>query len=234
MAGSNQGGKRAPGSRERSYLHARVRAVPLQWRSVSNAIAARFQEGSGHDTSAVLYGIWRSQIGRPRDELTVIVAWPDGNGLVDEFADLVSGIDGITDHFATMMTATLRPTNHEPPRRQGNYAFRWFELPACHWDEFEELCASAWPGFEMAYDSQIIGLWRMVDDTQDSEAPIRSLLLTRRPNLAMWERSKIPQGTAESEVRRKLSRRYDLCTDTVVFTTTLLTAEDEGDEVRWT
>jgi hypothetical protein len=62
----------------------------------------------------------------------------------------------------------------------------------------------------------------------------RTLLLTRRPNLAMWERSKIPEGGAESEVRRKLSRRYDLCDSTYVYTTTLLTADDQPDEVRWT
>jgi len=59
-------------------------------------------------------------------------------------------------------------------------------------------------------------------------------LLTRRPDLAMWERSKIPQGEAEAEVRRQLSRRYDLCDDTYVYTTTLLSAEDQQDTVRWT
>jgi len=50
----------------------------------------------------------------------------------------------------------------------------------------------------------------------------------------MWERSKIPADAAESEVRRQLSRRYDLCDDTWVYTTTLLTAEDHTDEVHWT
>ena len=38
----------------------------------------------------------------------------------------------------------------------------------------------------------------------------------------------------EMEVRRKLSRRYDLCDSTCVYTTTLLTAEDSQDTVRWT
>ena len=50
----------------------------------------------------------------------------------------------------------------------------------------------------------------------------------------MWERSKIPQGEAEAEVRRQLSRRYDLCDDTYVYTTTLLNAGDQQDTVRWT
>ena len=58
--------------------------------------------------------------------------------------------------------------------------------------------------------------------------------MTRRPNLAMWERSKLPSGAAEAEVRDKLSRRYDLCDWTVVSTSTLLTATDVQDTARWT
>ena len=38
--------------------------------------------------------------------------------------------------------------------------FRWFVTPASNWQEFLDLCAQAWPGFESAYDSQVIGLWR--------------------------------------------------------------------------
>ena len=117
------------------------------------------------------------------------------------------------------------------PHRQGNYAFRAFETPARHWAEFLELCAAAWPGFESSYDSQVIGLWRF---DEDRDGLRRSLLLTRRPDLAMWERSKIPQGGAEAEVRRKLSRRYELCDATCVYTTTLLSADDAQDTVRWT
>jgi len=125
----------------------------------------------------------------------------------------------------------------DPPRRQGNFAFRWFETPAEHWPEFLELCEGAWPGFESSYDSQVIGLWRLESggdsDPELEDAPVRSLLLTRRPDLAMWERSKLPANEAEAEVRRKLSRRYDLCDWTTVYTTTLLTAEDKADEARW-
>ena len=141
------------------------------------------------------------------------------------------------------MTPTLRPTDTQPPVHQGNYAFRWFVTPEQDWPEFLELCAQAWPGFEAAYDSQVIGLWRCSGDStgrQGDEATgivnagsIRSLLLTRRPNLAMWERSKLPQGSAEAAVRDALSRRYDLCTWTVVYTTTLLTAMDVADRARW-
>ena len=84
--------------------------------------------------------------------------------------------------------------------------------------------------FEKNYDSEIIGLWRLCDKVNDN---IKTLLLTRRPNLAMWERSKIPLTDEEKEVRSKLSKRYDLCSWTNVYTTTLLTANDVSDTVRW-
>jgi hypothetical protein len=87
------------------------------------------------------------------------------------------------------------------------------------------------PGFEAAYqDSQIIGLWRYDDH---ADGLIDSVMLTRRPDLAAWERTKLPQGARESEVRRTLSRRYDLCDATYVHTTTLLTASDRADDARW-
>jgi len=212
------------------YVYHGITAAPRQWKSVSDALqetgSRRLVEAGG-----ALYGIWRSQIGRPRDEVTAMTVWPDVAAAAGANAALCDGIDDIRECESERMVPTLRPDSPAPPTRQGNYAFRWFETPAEHWDEFLDLCAGAWPGFEASYDSQVIGLWRSLDD---NDAMRRSLLLTRRPNLAMWERSKIPEGEAEMEVRRKLNRRYDICDWTVVFTTTLLTAEDAEDTARWT
>jgi hypothetical protein len=211
------------------YLHHRIQCAPRAWKSVAERIIAasaqRIEPNGG-----TLYGVWRSQIGRPRDELTAITVWHEQP---DEAAgvSLSSDIADITRQSAVALTPTLRPTSAEPPRRQGNYAFRWFTTPAHHWPEFLDLCTAAWPEFESAYDSQIIGLWRV---TPDDGNTVRSLLVTRRPDLAMWERSKLPANDAEAEMRRKLSRRYDLCDDTVVCTTTLLTAHDREDTARWT
>ena len=97
--------------------------------------------------------------------------------------------------------------------------------------DFLELCVSVWPGFEASYDSQVIGLWQLANGPTDMSD---TLLLTRRPDLAMWERSKLPTNEAERQVRAKLSRRYDLCEDTEVYTTVLLTAIDVEDSTRWT
>ncbi len=209
------------------YVHHRISASPRQWDSVSEMIVAQRRTLAAAGGS--LYGLWRSQIGRPRDEVTAITVWPDAIDTAGAEAALLQGVAGVVAATSEGMTPTLRPDAAGPPTRQGNYAFRWFVTPQENWDEFLTLCAEAWPGFESAYDSQVIGLWRCAR-TGDG---VRSLLLTRRPDLAMWERSKIPQGAAEVAVRDTLNRRYDLCSWTVVYTTTLLTATDTADRSRW-
>lgn len=211
------------------YLHHAIGCAPRGYAGVARSLGGIDWTRHG----GALYGTWRSQIGRPRDELTAITVWP-GNADLAPAQQLIEGIADVRQVASEPLRATLRPTSPTPPQRQGNYAFRWFELPQGNWEEFLSLCAAAWPGFESAYDSQVIGLWRCDKNERDKPGRVRALLLTRRPNLAMWERSKIPSGAAESEVRSKLSRRYDLCDDTWVHTTTLLTATDQTDDARWT
>jgi hypothetical protein len=217
---------------ERYLLHT-IAAAPRQWRAVTEQLAAAAPTrlvpfGGG------LFGIWRSQIGRPRDELTAITVWAgDGkaDGQVAAAETWLQGQDAVRSFESRAMAPTLRPDAPIPPERQGNYAFRSFITPPENYNEFLSLCAAAWPGFEAAYDSQVIGLWRFEASSEPSG--IETLLLTRRPDLAMWERSKLPADEAEAEVRAKLSRRYDLCEATWVVTTTLLTARDRMDEARW-
>lgn len=223
------------------YMHHRIAAAPRRWQALADALARRrdamAREGGG------LYGLWRSQIGRPRDEVVAITTWQAPMSTADASGLLLDGLGDVHAVTCCAMRPTLRPNDARPPERQGNYAFRWFVTPEADWPEFLDLCAQAWPGFEAAYDSQVIGLWRCEPDPPGSPgdaaaghaAPgsIRSLLLTRRPDLAMWERSKIPQGPAEAAVRDALSRRYDLCDWTAVYTTTLITAADSVDAARW-
>jgi hypothetical protein len=215
------------------YVHHRLDCAPRQWQAVVDALdrdGRRAIEAAGGN----LYGIWRSQIGRPRDELTVITFWSDGARAKAAMIDALRGTTAVRQHETQAMTPTLRPTSPAPPTRQGNFAFRWFETPARHFDEFLALSAKGWPDFESSYDSQVIGLWRIANDSTADHDIVSSLLLTRRPDLAMWERSKIPQGEKEIAMRETFNRRYDLCDSTVVYTTTLLTARDREDTARWT
>ncbi len=223
-------------------MHHRISVAPRRWQAVADALAQR-REALARSGGA-LYGLWRSQIGRPRDEVTAMTVWSTPISAAQAEATLVGTTADLGAVTSQAMTPTLRPTGPQPPTRQGNYAFRWFVAPEADWPEFLDLCAQAWPGFEAAYDSQVIGLWRCSGDATAGAAEdatsalpaggVGSLLLTRRPDLAMWERSKLPQGAAEAAVRDALSRRYDLCTWTVVYTTTLLTATDLADRARWT
>jgi len=219
------------------FVHHRVEAAPRQWQALADRLARVTLPGGA------VYGLWRSQIGRPRDELQAITLWPGAVGAADAERALIGDDLAVQSVRSQALTPTLRPTDAVPPTRQGNYAFRWFATPEPHWPEFLDLCTAAWPGFEAAYDSQVIGLWQATGDhtgPADDESTgggldgVRSLLLTRRPNLAMWERSKLPQGKDEAKVREALSRRYDLCDWTVVSTATLLTATDKQDTARWT
>jgi len=211
------------------YVHHRIACKPREWSAaaeeITSAGAARIATAGGS-----LYGLWRSQIGLPRDTITAVTLWPDTDTAIrmgDLLHDEMTSVETVE---LDLMTPTLRPETSAPPTRQGNYAFRWFETPTENFAEFLDLCEAAWPGFESSYDSQVIGLWR-VEGSDDGA--IRTLLMTRRPDLTMWERSKIPANAAEVEVRKTLGRRYDLCDWTNVYTTTLMTAEDINDEVRW-
>lgn len=212
-----------------TYCLHQILAMPREWDRIG-ALAPQLRAAL-RPSGGELYGAWRSQIGRPRDEVTIITRWQHEPSAQDCEASLCSVLPEVREVSSRRMRAVLRPQDGTPPSRQGNYAFRSFELPQLDRNEFLALCAQAWPGFEAAYDSQVIGLWD-IESNQDGRA--RALLLTRRPNLAMWERSKIPQGEAEVQVRDALSRRYDLCDDTEVYTTTLLTASDQADQARWT
>lgn len=226
-----------------TFIHHRIDATPRRWQALADRLST---EGNRRltEVGGSLYGVWRSQIGRPRDELQAITVWPDGFAAQAAERILIGGDPDQRAASSEALTPTLRPADTVPPTRQGNYAFRWFATPEKHWPEFLDLCAAAWPGFEQAYDSQVVGLWQAAGDrtgTGRDEASgaglfggVRSLLLTRRPNLAMWERSKLPDGPTESAVRDKLSRRYDLCDWTIVSTATLLTAVDRQDTARWT
>ena len=211
------------------FVHHTITTEPRQWQAVADQLISTGADRITSENGA-LFGIWRSQIGRPRDELTVMTAWRDKKSVEEANDALIQDIRFIQDCRAECLLPTLKLEETIPPRRQGIYAFRWFDTPSQNWEEFLNLCTAAWPGWEASYDSEVIGLWRRHPDDGNV---MRSLLLSRRPSLAVWERTKKPQSDEEVEVRKKLGRRYDLCDWTCVYTTTLLTAEDPKNRDQW-
>ena len=79
-----------------------------------------------------MYSIWLNQIGRPSDELTALTLLPDqasaeaANARKANLADLLPSVLRCSSE---VMTLALQPEYTNPPYRQGNYVFRWFELP---------------------------------------------------------------------------------------------------------
>ena len=71
------------------------------------------------DGQASLYGIWRSQIGLPRDVLTVISVWPDIKTASLRSDNILNGLKLIKSHTTKILTPTLRPKTSEPPVKQG-------------------------------------------------------------------------------------------------------------------
>ena len=129
------------------YLHNRIHCSPRTWKSTATKIAAS-ELFNGSKNGTKLYGIWRSQIGLPRDTLTVISLWPNAelaNKTTEKLFKSIRTIDSIEKDF---MVPTVRPTSDKSPMKQGNYAFRWFETPRQNFDEFLQLCIEAWPDFE--------------------------------------------------------------------------------------
>ena len=52
------------------FVYHRIEAAPRAWAALARQLA---QTDLGDGT---LYGVWRSQIGRPRDELQAMTLWP--------------------------------------------------------------------------------------------------------------------------------------------------------------
>ena len=213
------------------YLHHRIDCEPLAWNAVAKALAAKAPAIEA--ANGLLYGVWRSQIGQPRDTLNAITAWHESRQRLGRFHGPVQG-----DRRRSRARRHGDDTDAASGERHAAATPGQFRVSMVRDADAElagisrSLRGQRGRASNPSYDSQVIGLWKVEDIPQPDV--VRSLLMTRRPDLAMWERSKIPQGEKETAVREALSRRYDLCSSTYVYTTTLLTAEDREDTARWT
>src|SRR4051794_11745077 len=79
------------------YVHHRIACAPRQWKAVADALD-RDGRHAIEANGGSLYGIWRSQIGRPRDELTAITVWNDGGHATDAMGAALHGVAAVRDH----------------------------------------------------------------------------------------------------------------------------------------
>jgi hypothetical protein len=176
--------------------------------------AIRVKRASWTDVAQDLgdaYGVWRGEIG-----------W-----YTDEGAAMTAGDSSLhSPHIVELRTehleSTVRPNDLTPPREDGIYAHRWFEVDSSDWEEFLALSEGAWPDFESTFGVRIVGLWRSEDAPAGRE---RALLITRYPSLAVWESSRpYAPGTAAGaeESRRRFLKRATLTQRTIVRVTRLV------------
>ena len=105
------------------YVHHVIACAPRSYAAAARNLCAIDWGRHG----AALYGVWRSQIGRPRDEVNAMTVWT-GDPDLTVMSKLIESVSEVRHVTSEPLRATLRPTSPAPPRRQGNYAFRWFEL----------------------------------------------------------------------------------------------------------
>ena len=92
------------------YVHHEISCAPRHWSEVAEQVqnSSHFENSDGN---AFLYGIWRSQIGLPRDVLTMISVWPDIKTASSKSDDVLNGLGFINSHKKRFL-----PQHHAPKR----------------------------------------------------------------------------------------------------------------------
>ncbi len=158
---------------------------PVLARSVRDEIAPSIVARGGS-----MVGLFTGLIGFASDEGVILSAWPDAEALTAHAAHIVGGAAGLIESTSERLAPTVRPLDAAPiapAARDEVYAHRWFWLQPQDWPEFITLSEEGvWPYFE-SDGCRIIGLWRSAEP-----GPLaKSLLITRYPSVAHWERTRL-------------------------------------------
>jgi hypothetical protein len=173
-----------------TYEYTTFRIERGGWRTLAGDIEAIDAATRDHGGSVFL--LCAGLIGFASDEGVLIRHWAGGEPIEDRSAASNGMTSVLREWSSEQLTATVRPIDPSPPHEAGVYAHRWFWVKPAHWDEFLRLSEHGiWPYFE-SDGCEIIGLWR----GDDEDSLHRTLLVTRYPSVAHWERTRLQSSEA--------------------------------------
>lgn len=210
------------------YEYRTLRIARGSWRRFGEAIFGPV-DAATRAAGGSVFALCAGLIGLASDEGIIMRLWPDGGTLGRESEKALGDAGMVIESAVERLTPTVRPVDPLPPREAGVYAHRWFWLQAQDWDEFQRLSEDGvWPYFE-SDGCRIIGLWR----STDPEPLCKTLLITRYPSVAHWERTRLqssepPPGANEAFYHRAQEagrRRAELTQRSIVRLTRLVLPE---------
>jgi hypothetical protein len=201
-----------------TYAFRTIRIAPRAWPQVTVAVRDRTAKAM-QAAGGQLWGLFTPLIGMRSDTGILISVWPDRTGAQARADAALGGISEILGCDGEEIVPTVRPKAATPPSAAGVYSFRWFELRDADVPELIQLSSSAWETFERTFASDILGFWR---STATPSPAARVLLLTRYPDHATWDRSRIDVPVPGDPSSAALFlRRRELIESTIVTTTRL-------------
>lgn len=151
---------------------------------------------------ALVCGIWRGGVfGLATNQIAVLTAWQDEEGLTAGLTALSDGIDCSLSNQCRL-SATVRPAKPEKCTRPGFYVIRWIRMNTADIAEYTALCLETWPAFEAAGTARCSGVFRPLEDHDVSKI----LMLTWYASLTDWEQTR----TLEPADKPKWARRSQM------------------------
>lgn len=160
------------------------------------------------DKSLTHFGTFSAYFGLATNELYWVVMRDDlsknlSNELTSKGVSVISAYD---------FEATVRPTTHEAPTRDGLFVFRWFSIDNKDVNEIAELSETAWQTFESGFDTEVQGLF--AEANRDSKEGTM-LLLTWYKGFDVWLDSRTPDAAA----RENFLKRHALMHEAIPIAT---------------
>ncbi len=204
-----------------------IRIKRASWPRVTDEIFGHVADASQAAGGSV-FALCAGLIGLASDEGILMRAW-DEDALAHHADGTLAGTPTIKASAWEMLSPVLGAGGVDRPHAPGVYAHRWFWVQEENWKEFERLFAEGiWP-YLQSDGCETVGQWRATGPGRQAKV----LLITRYPDLAHWDRTRLrgktPAGADEALYRRARDagrRRAELTERSIVHITRLLLPRD--------